>query len=208
MTGTLRPMPPLEFVEGPAITDAAALERWLVARRGDRRQVRLPVRMDFDGINPRGFEVGPHAIQVRDAALGIALADHVRREAAGQPSCTLWLEGRIDAQGDLQLRRVGARVEAPDAARARVALEADRVEGRAFDGKGGALVVTDAGAAIYVEGLDAWPSELHGQRVVVHGRLANKQHIPAPTIDEQGAISQGAEGLQSVIESARWQALT
>jgi hypothetical protein len=63
---------------------------------------------------------------------------------------------------------------------------------------------TDAGEVIYLEGLSAWPSGLAGRRVEALGLLTSKKLIADPAVDETGAISQGAPGLQTVLESPRW----
>lgn len=71
--------------------------------------------------------------------------------------------------------------------------------GLARDAKGGAVLVTDTGDPVYLEGLDAWPPELLGKRVRATGRLAQKKYSPDPVVDKTGAISQGAEGMQTVL---------
>ncbi len=78
------------------------------------------------------------------------------------------------------------------------------IEGWARDAKGGALVLCDDGSTLYVAHLTAWPSELHGRRVIVEGTIASEQYIPEAQIDAKGAISQGAVGRQQVIHATRW----
>jgi hypothetical protein len=78
------------------------------------------------------------------------------------------------------------------------------IVGLAVDAKGGAIVATDDGAAIYVAGLDRWPAELAGQRVEVSGRRARRKLLPDPEVSPSGAWSAGAEGEQDVIDGATW----
>lgn len=78
------------------------------------------------------------------------------------------------------------------------------IEGWARDAKGGAVLLSDDGSTLYVAHLPAWPSELHGRRVIVEGTVASEQYIPEAQIDAKGAISQGAVGRQQVIHATRW----
>jgi hypothetical protein len=75
--------------------------------------------------------------------------------------------------------------------------------GKAEDAKSGAVLMVD-GAPIYVRPLEAWPSAARTKDVVVTGRLESEKLIPSPKVDAQGAISQGAEGDQWVLEEASW----
>ena len=78
------------------------------------------------------------------------------------------------------------------------------IEGKARDAKAGAVVVLDGGEPVYIEGLDYWPSDIEGKRVRATGFLKQKKLIPDPVVDSEGAISQGAEGDQTVLEGASW----
>jgi hypothetical protein len=51
--------------------------------------------------------------------------------------------------------------------------------GTARDAKLGAMLILDNGKALAVDGLDAWPVELHGKRVVVTGVLEERVDLPA-----------------------------
>lgn len=106
MTRPLTPYPVLEFVDGPAVDDTPSLAAWLAAHDGDPRQLKLPVSMEHGGTRLANFEVGGIEIHVSDSALGVSLADHVRRKCTGQPRCRLWLQGCWSAN-TLHLRRVG-----------------------------------------------------------------------------------------------------
>ena len=76
--------------------------------------------------------------------------------------------------------------------------------GTARNAKGGAVVITDGGESPYLEGLAAWPDDVVGTQVRVEGVLREKKYLPDPVIGLRGEISQGAEGMQQVIESPRW----
>ncbi len=76
--------------------------------------------------------------------------------------------------------------------------------GIAMDAKGGAVLMHQ-GNPIYIEGLDFWPDELFKKKLNVTGTLVLIKLIPDPTISEDGAISQGAEGMQYVLKDAKWE---
>ncbi len=75
--------------------------------------------------------------------------------------------------------------------------------GVAHDAKGGAILLVDDGP-IYVRKLDSWPTAMRGKEVVVKGTLKSMKLIPSPERSPTGAISQGAEGDQWVLEDATW----
>jgi hypothetical protein len=196
----LTPYPVLDYIDGPHASDTPSLAAWLAAHDGDTHLIKLPVSMDKLGVGVGNFRVGTIAIEVSDSALGVSLADRVRSKCQGLATCRLWLEGYWSAN-ELSLRNVGERI---GEAQVCVAIEADKREGRAYDAKGGAVLKTDAGEIIYLHGLDAWPSDIHGQRVAVIGILVSRKLFEDPVVDANGDISQGAEGLQTVFESPRW----
>ena len=76
------------------------------------------------------------------------------------------------------------------------------LRGLAANAKGGAVLVVD-GAPIYLERMDEWPPGMAGTEVTVAGRLVQKKVIPDPVVGPDGAISQGAEGTQQVLEQVR-----
>lgn len=90
------------FVDGPKLHSAQEAHAWWAsqgARTGPARVFRVPVTF-WAGPPLRGVlgldvpgAVAPAGESVRldDTRLGIALADHVRRACAEQPSCALWL---------------------------------------------------------------------------------------------------------------------
>ena len=58
---------------------------------------------------------------------------------------------------------------------------------------------------VYIPNLDFWDeSEYLGKEVYVTGILKYKKIIPDPFVDENGAISTGAEGDQLILENAKW----
>jgi uncharacterized protein len=84
----------------------------------------------------------------------------------------------------------------------------DEVRGTAYDAKGGAIIEQDDGRVVYLQGLDCWPDELSGGRVVAHGRLVNESYLPEATVAPNGAISQGTTpgSSQWVLKAASWEA--
>ncbi len=94
----------------------------------------------------------------------------------------------------------------PPAPPARSLAERVTLSGTAADAKGGAVVVTDDGAVVYLEGVDAWPAGIRGHRVEVTGKRTRKKLIPDPVVSPTGERSAGAFGDQDVIEGATWQA--
>lgn len=93
------------FAHGPRLEEGCALRAWL--RDGELLEpaaiVRLPVRVSR---SPRGLGLGtaevvapsgarPLDLALDDAALGIALADHLRPALAEAPAAKVWLEGLV-----------------------------------------------------------------------------------------------------------------
>jgi len=80
------------------------------------------------------------------------------------------------------------------------------LRGKAQNAKGGAVVVIDD-QVIYVRGLQSWPAEAEGKRVVVRGVLATLKYLPEATKNDKGEISQGTEGgaLQKVVTLGDWE---
>ena len=75
--------------------------------------------------------------------------------------------------------------------------------GIARDAKGGAVLVTEKGEPIYIENLPSWPEDLFGKEVTMEGIIKEEKFIPDPVIEEYGAISQGAIGIQLVLEDGK-----
>ncbi|MEW5741944.1 MAG: hypothetical protein AB1938_23720 [Myxococcota bacterium] len=115
----LKPHVDVPFQRGPALAPPDALVSWL--NQQGRRLVRLPVIILVEQPGRvRNARLGDVAIALDDSALGISLADHVRRSCPGAPTCHVWLEGLWDPSTPetptLQLRRFVRAVSAGEAA--------------------------------------------------------------------------------------------
>lgn len=77
--------------------------------------------------------------------------------------------------------------------------------GQAVDCKAAACLKLKNDIVVYIPNLDFWNSEFLGKKVYVTGILQWKKIIPDPIIDENGAISTGAEGDQLILENAKWE---
>jgi hypothetical protein len=73
------------------------------------------------------------------------------------------------------------------------------LHGTAQNAKGGAILLVD-NAPIYLQHVGAWPDAKRGKPAVVKGTLKSMKLIPSPQRSPDGAISQGAEGDQWVLE--------
>ncbi len=78
------------------------------------------------------------------------------------------------------------------------------LKGKAYNSKGGAVLVMTSDEVIYIEGLDYWEDSHLESEMFVKGLLKQVKYIPDPVVDDDGAISQGAEGKQYVLEDAEW----
>ena len=74
----------------------------------------------------------------------------------------------------------------------------------------GIAVSSKAGACIkiknnivFIQGIFDWDDHIINNEVIVTGTLIEKKFIPDPIIDADGAISQGAEGTQFILENIR-----
>lgn len=75
--------------------------------------------------------------------------------------------------------------------------------GVAFDSKAGAVLKVENDIIVYIYDLASWPDEFLRQQMCVTGTLQKKKIIPDVTIDENGAISQGAPGDQYLLENVK-----
>ena len=73
------------------------------------------------------------------------------------------------------------------------------LQGKAKNAKGYAVIFTKGKKVIYIKDLAEWPNELLNTKLTVKGTLKKIKLIPHPKIEEDGAISQGARGLQYVL---------
>jgi hypothetical protein len=91
----MTPAPSRSYVDGAALSDGAALLAWLEA--SDGKALRLPVAITFDDeyrLAIQTAQVGGVALKLDDTAMGVGVLDQVRTLCpAGQPGCTVWLEG-------------------------------------------------------------------------------------------------------------------
>jgi hypothetical protein len=78
------------------------------------------------------------------------------------------------------------------------------LRGVAADAKGGAVLQTDDGRVVYVDGLERWPDAVAGHPVKAQGRLTRRKLIPDPVVGPAGERSAGAVGDQTVLEQATW----
>ncbi|MFX0101718.1 MAG: hypothetical protein ACFFCS_19290 [Candidatus Hodarchaeota archaeon] len=75
--------------------------------------------------------------------------------------------------------------------------------GVARNAKGGAVLVTENDGPIYIIGLESWPDDTLGKTVRMEGILKEEKLIPDPVVDDDGAISQGAVGMQLVLYESK-----
>lgn len=90
------------------------------------------------------------------------------------------------------------------------------VEGTAEDTKLGALLVQDEGS-IWIDGLDAWPTELRGKRLQVTGKVIQRSDLPVFVHQEGEPQMQGMPvpagtdvekaRRRFLLAEARWKAL-
>jgi hypothetical protein len=73
------------------------------------------------------------------------------------------------------------------------------LNGTAKNSKGNSVLITDSKRVIYIKDLMEWPEELLDTHISVKGTLEKIKLIPDPKIEPNGAISQGAEGMQYVL---------
>jgi hypothetical protein len=77
------------------------------------------------------------------------------------------------------------------------------LRGIAFDSKAGAVLKLKDGIIVYIYDLASWTDEFLRQQICVTGLLQKKKIIPDVTIDENGAISQGAPGDQYLLDQVK-----
>ena len=78
------------------------------------------------------------------------------------------------------------------------------VYGIAKNGKEGALVITDKNEPVYVDGLDAWDSELLNKSIEVTGTLSVETLSEEDLKNEQGEWKQGISGQRKILLNASW----
>ena len=80
----------------------------------------------------------------------------------------------------------------------------DKIVGAAQNAKAGAVLLTESGEVIYIHELAEWPEDVLGCKVEALGRLEEIKLVPDPLVDEDGAVSAGAEGRQFVLKNTKW----
>ncbi len=75
-----------------------------------------------------------------------------------------------------------------------------KVTGTAMNSKGGAVLVLE-NDIVFIRGMHSWSDSHLGKKITMAGLLEYEKYIPDPTKDEDGAISQGAEGMQYVLSA-------
>jgi hypothetical protein len=78
------------------------------------------------------------------------------------------------------------------------------INGCARDAAMGAVVLTEDRTPIYVDGLREWDEDIEGEDIEATGILRRRSLAPDPVVDEDGAVSHGAEGTNYVLEGASW----
>jgi hypothetical protein len=73
--------------------------------------------------------------------------------------------------------------------------------GTAQNAAAGAVIITDSGDTIYIDGLASWPDTFIGTLMTVTGQLSETKYIPDAL---PGGGSTGAEGLQKVLKNPLW----
>ena len=95
MAQPMTPHPRRHYVDGASLADTKTLLRWL--QTSDGRALRLPVAVTFDDeyrLAIQSAQVGGISLKLDDTAMSVALLDQVRALCpAGEPGCTVWLEG-------------------------------------------------------------------------------------------------------------------
>ncbi|MFO1078138.1 MAG: hypothetical protein U1E73_10500 [Planctomycetota bacterium] len=93
-----QPSPDLAVVHGPAIAVDSGLLRWVADQRDGERAAVVQLPVVVDAARDRTARLATAngaatiAVQLDDAALGVALADRLLERAAGEPRAA-WLEG-------------------------------------------------------------------------------------------------------------------
>lgn len=77
------------------------------------------------------------------------------------------------------------------------------VAGTARDAKLGAVIVTEDDEVVYFLGLDRWPADVAGMRIVAHGTLEQTDRFTATT-GPSGEVGQGTSGPVWVLYDGRY----
>lgn len=73
------------------------------------------------------------------------------------------------------------------------------VQGKALNSKAGAVA-----GDYFVDGLQAWPADIHSKMVEVTGILKIVEHAAEDLRNPDGSINQGMEGKQYILMQPQW----
>lgn len=79
------------------------------------------------------------------------------------------------------------------------------IEGTTANAKVGAVLITEKYGTVYLDKVITWPEEMIGKRIEIKGsELKNIKYLAEPVVGPDGAISQGGEGTQWVLQDPQW----
>lgn len=78
------------------------------------------------------------------------------------------------------------------------------ITGTAYNGKGGALIITENNETYYIGGLDSWEDSVLEKEVEVNGFIRTEIFSEDDLKDETGAWKQGMIGEKLTILKAQW----
>ncbi|HEX2901075.1 MAG TPA: hypothetical protein VHS96_15255 [Bacteroidia bacterium] len=73
------------------------------------------------------------------------------------------------------------------------------IQGKALNSKAGAVA-----GDYFVDGLQAWPADIHSKTVEVTGTLKTVEHAAEDLRNPDGSINQGMEGKQYILMHPKW----
>ena len=76
------------------------------------------------------------------------------------------------------------------------------MKGLAVESKAGSCIRIENGI-VFIQNVSNWDDKYLGKEVVVKGILRERKIIPDVVVDENGAISQGATGMQYILEEVK-----
>ena len=74
-----------------------------------------------------------------------------------------------------------------------------KMKGFAVESKAGSCIKIE-NDIVFIQSVSSWEEKYLGKEVLVKGLLKKKKIIPDVVVDENGAISQGAAGMQFILE--------
>lgn len=76
--------------------------------------------------------------------------------------------------------------------------------GKAYNGKGGALIITETNETYYIEGLDSWEDSMLEKNIEITGYIYSENFKEEDLKDETGAWKQGMIGEKLSVKKAKW----